>query len=132
MTSKTPKHDVQKASTEDPLVGLFAPAMSMDVMGDIAKRTKEHLFDAHLDERSVTPGGKDEKAIMMCRFQEEMNGSMAFGTIANIAMRVRISAGKRGVGREDDVTILSAEMVRLDEREKLKLIQQKMSEPERR
>jgi hypothetical protein len=121
-----------KALADDPLVGVFAPAMGMDVAGDVARKTKEHLFDGPLDERSFTPGDKDERAIYWCRFQAEANGVGVFGILADIAERVRISSDKRGAGRQDDVTVLTAEMVRLEEREKIKLIQQRMVEQERR
>lgn len=126
------KPNVAKVPVDDPLVGLFAPGIGSDIMGDVAKQAKEHLFGAHLDERSFTPGDKDERALYFLRFQQEVNGSQVFGAVADIAERVRISRDKRGVGREDDVTILSAEMDRLEQRERIKMFQAKLNEPERR
>jgi hypothetical protein len=123
----TPKAGTKAAS---PLEGLFASAPDTSRTGAVLKRSQDHLYSGHIDERSYTPGGRDERAILICRFLEERFGSRVFGAVATAAERIRIS--REWKGRNDDVAVMQAEVVRELEMRKTEAIEKRLATPERR
>jgi len=113
-----------------PLEGLFSGMPDTDRMGALLKRSQDHLYAGNIDERSYTPGGKDERALLICRFMEERFGSQVFGAVATAAERVRISRDWKG--RNDDVAVMQAEILRELELRRTEAIEKKLMTPERR
>ena len=118
------------AKIASPLEGLFAPSPDTDKSGALLKRSQDHLYSGHIDERSYTPGGKDERALLTCRYLEERFGSQVFGVAATVAERIRIS--REWKGRNDDVAVMQAEYIREMEVRKIDAIEKRLAAPERR
>lgn len=113
-----------------PLDGLFSVAPDTDRLGTLLKRSQDHLYAGDIDERSYTPGGKDERALLVCRYLEERYGSQVFGTVADVAERIRIS--REWKGRNDDVAVMQAEVLRELELRKTEAIEKRLMSSERR
>lgn len=116
--------------TASPLDGLFSGAPDTDRIGTLLKRSQDHLYEGPIDERTHTPGGKDERALLICRYMEERYGSQVFGAIATAAERIRIS--REWKGRSDDVAVMQAEVMRELELRKAEAIEKRLITPDRR
>jgi hypothetical protein len=130
---KTPTRKKLQTPTEkvaSPLDGLFSTAPDTDRMGTMLKRSQDHLYAGDIDERSFTPGGKDERALLICRFLSERFGSQVFGAVATAAERIRISRDWKG--RNDDVAVMQAEIMRELELRKAEAIEKRLTSPDRR
>jgi len=125
---KKPQTPMEKVAS--PLDGLFSTAPDADRMGTMLKRSQDHLYSGDIDERSFTPGGKDERALLICRFLAERYGSQVFGAVATAAERIRIS--REWKGRNDDVAVMQAEIMRELELRKAEAIEKRLTSPDRR